>query len=111
MKRKSLKGFQALAISSLTLLLCSICRFPDPGIRVKQAKEHTTVYEIRIQYLESNLKARGLDGLLISKTGILSSNTDFSSRVCTVEVSHEVKPEHLRMLVQSAGLEISKTFD
>ena len=107
---KILSKLRVWTFLSVSLLLIS-AKLTDPGIRVKEVKAKSTVYEIKIKSMTSETQGLMLDSRFISKSGILSAHTDFASRICTVEAIQVITRDQLRGIVEMAGLEISKSFD
>lgn len=83
----------------------------DAGIRVKEDKGKTFVYEVKVTGMQSAVQAQYLDSKMKAKYGVVTSASDASTGICTVEAVKDILPTHLSQIVKSAGFEVSKTFN
>ncbi len=86
-------------------------KLSDPGIRIKEQKANSTVYEIKLSNLYTVKDAAMLDSRFKAKMGILNSTTNPATSICTVEASNSLSPVFFRVIVESAGLVIAKSFE
>jgi hypothetical protein len=102
-----------LSVSVLILPFFIISMVPptDEGIRIKEQKPSSTVYEIRIQTQMSEAKAATLDLKFMDKQGILSVQTQSGTRICTVETDKTFPVYLIRQIIEKEGLVIAKTFE
>lgn len=82
-----------------------------PGIRVVETKAKTIVYDIKVSGLEAPSHATYLDEQIITKYMVVSSNTDFETRICRVEILAGENVEDLGDVFKHAGFSIAKSFD
>ncbi len=80
------------------------------GIRLKEKREKSTLYELRIEGLVSENSALVLDAALQNKQGIMESKTELSTRICEVEVLDFILPEQIQSVVIQSGFQVSKSF-
>lgn len=109
---KNLKLFSC----SLLLLLCFafqplLAQNQREGFSVKEVKQKTTIYEIKIVGLGGPISSQQLDEMLLSREGIIAAHTDFNTKVCTLEATKEYDRKLIVYLLGLQGLRIAKTFN
>ena len=101
-----------LTVMMLTLFVgVAAAQNTREGIVLKAQKAKTAIYEIKVTGMNQAAHAEMLDAQFRSKKGVLSSSTDLSTRICTVEVQQALTPDLLRQVVRSVGLDVAKSFD
>ncbi len=81
------------------------------GFSVKEVKQKTTVYEIKIVGLGGPVSAQQLDEMLRSREGIITAQTDHNTNVCTLEATREYDRKMIDYLLSLQGLSIAKTLN
>lgn len=110
---KKVIGTLALLVLGFKLVMSQAIPMGNPtlpGIVKAAETAKTYVYQIKLKGSLNEEQARLLDSNMLMKRGILSSRTTVATRVCAVEVLKAITENHLRQIVQYAGLEVSKTF-
>lgn len=102
--------FRLIAIFFAVWVLCAAA-FTGPGIRVKEQKATSTVYEIRLEGTISAGEASKLDSQLRAKTGILSAKTAPETRILTLEADRTLPTLAIEQVIRQGGFLIAKTFD
>ncbi len=93
---------------SLLLVLVGVFTllFAQSAFAQDQTKKVT--YEVTIMGLTCDGDAAKIDQMMLSKKGIFSSSTSFSSKRTKVTVDHFVSIEMLRHVIVASGFEMSE---
>jgi hypothetical protein len=77
-----------------------------PGVKVKENKGKTIVYEVSVSGADSPALCQYLDQKMKEKPGVVSSVTNPQTGICTVEASPSTPVESFKSAVKNAGFEI-----
>jgi hypothetical protein len=105
---------RTLLLFGLFCLLFSgaaLAQASQPGIRVKQEKAQTIIYQIKVLGLGGPVSASQLDQTMQSKKKVVSAVTDPDTGICTVEVEKDFDVRYFRHLLEPHGLRMAKKFD
>lgn len=83
----------------------------DPGVRIKESRSHSTVYEVKIKGMFAPEHATRIDEFFKAKEGVITVSTAYDTGVTTVEVKAGYTPDLLRDIVRGAGFEVAKSFE
>lgn len=81
------------------------------GLRVKEEKSSTIIYQIRVIGLGGPVSAQQLDESMRRKREVHSSSTDAQSGICTVEVDRSFPVHYFRHVLALHGLTMAKKFE
>ncbi len=83
----------------------------DPGIRKVETRDHIVVYEVKVKGMFDPSHATKLDDNFTSKEGVLSSQTDFATGICRLEVKEGFQEYLFQDIVEFTGFSIAKAFE
>lgn len=90
----------------LGLFAFSSAQAQSPGVKVKENKGQTIVYEVAVDGADTPALAQYLDKKMKEKPGVVSSVTNPSTGICTVEASPTTPVESFKAAVKSAGFTV-----
>jgi hypothetical protein len=107
-------GLLALLLLACKMLMAQTLPTGDPtspGIVLVAQNLKTNSYEIKLTAVRDASQAQLLDSKMLAKYGIVSCVTEWTTKICRVEATRKVTEDHLRQVVEMAGLKVAKTFN
>jgi hypothetical protein len=101
----------ALVVMAGTIYSVSAQRPTDPGVRIKENRPHSVVYEVKIKGMFAPQHASRIDDFFKTKEGVIKVSTVYETGVTTVEVKPGYTNELLIDIVHGAGFEVAKSFE
>jgi hypothetical protein len=95
----------------LLVFSCGAMAQSAGGIKVKEEKTESIVYQIKVLGLGGPISAGQLDASMRTKRQILSAITDSNTGICTVEAVRGFDTRYFTHVLASHGLTMAKKFE